>query len=305
MSFQRKIRVLLLGYPYFVNKLLELAKDSKYVFEVAPCNRLKFWWSLLQTDLVYQIGGDLRPNRLYQRIFKLKKKLVMHWVGSDILEMQQWQAKRNSFVPELLSQVEHWTEVDWTATELAALGIKPKVIPLTPTVFPDEIRELPKEFVVLTYLPTGKEEFYGIKQIIKLATAFPQVIFLAAAASSNRQSEIVWPDNIIPLGWVDRMTDLYSQVVLLIRLTEHDGLSFMVLEALAQGRHVFWSYPLNGVTQITDEEILFENFGKLYQAFLDKQLTANKIGREAVMELYHPEIVWQQIETELETVLMR
>jgi len=305
MSFQRKIRVLLLGYPYFVNRLAELGRGSEYIFEIAPRNRWKFWWALSRVDLVYQIGGDLRPNRLYQRIFKLKKKLIMHWVGSDILEMQTWQAAGNSFALDLLSEAVHWAEVSWTAKELGELGVNPKIIPLTPTSFPSELKELPKEFVVLTYLPEGKEEFYGVTQIFKLASAFPQVIFLAAATPTAKQAEIAWPANVIPIGWVDRMSELYSEVVLLIRLTKHDGLSFMVLEALAQGRYVFWSYPLDGVVQIIDDEMLLINFNKLYQDFLEKKLTYNQIGYETVAEFYRPEIVWQQIQAEIKSVLSR
>lgn len=305
MAANKPTRVLLLGYPYFVNRLRELGEGSGYQFSSLPGSALQRWLALLNSDLVYLIGGDLRPNRFFRSALRLGKKVIIHWVGSDILEMQKWQAQGGKFCQSLLTQAVHWAEVDWTARELTQLGVEPAVVPLTPTGFPEEVKALPSKFVVLTYLPPGKEEFYGWEKIKRLAIDFPKVVFLAAAASPSGNHPADWPENIIPLGWVDNMAELYREVIALIRLTEHDGLSFMVLEALAHGRHVIWSYPLEGVNQATDYTRLKQIMDKLVDDFGQGRLTVNESGREMVRNRYSPAAVWEQIQNGIEATLTR
>jgi hypothetical protein len=294
MPNKRPVRILLMGYPYFVNRLRELAKDADFVFLTLPRNRFGKWWALLRADLIYLIGGDLRRNRFYNLAFLFGKKIIIHWVGSDILEMAQWRKQGKRFSSLLLNKAEHWAEVEWTATELADLGVKARVMPLTPTVFPEKVNELPQKLVVLTYLPTDKGPFYGEQEVLGLANQFPEIVFLAAATSSTERNPD-WPSNIIPIGWVNNMSELYREVIALVRLTKHDGLSFMVLEALAQARYVLWSYPLTGATCISNYEEAAWALDELNKAFNEGRLTLNWSGREYVEKNYSPEVVWEQI----------
>jgi hypothetical protein len=302
MKTVRPRRVLIIGYPYFVNRIKELADHSNYQLMLMPQKGLKRWWSLYKADLIYLIGGELRPNRFYKVAFFLRKKLIMHWVGSDILEMKQWQQKGRRFCPLLLKKAVHWAEVNWTAQELQEIGVKAQVVPLTPASFPAEVKELPVKFVALTYLPSGKELFYGSEQILRLARQFPEVVFLAVAASTT-QTHPEWPANLIPVGWVDNMEELYREVTVLIRLTEHDGLSFMVLEALANGRYVVWTYPLDGVCQVTEYSQLVQTIADLYQNFLNGKLLLNQSGRSLIEEHYQPQAVWERIHQGIDGVL--
>ncbi len=300
MATMKPIRILILGHPYFVNKLRELgasfgSSDSTYTFVTFGRGKLRKWLSLWRSDLIYLIGGDLRPNRFYHLALFLKKKIIFHWVGSDILDMKAWCNLGNQFSSLLVNRVVHWTEVNWTANELKELGLTSRVVPLTPAAFPSEVCGLPEKFVILTYLPAGKADFYGEDTIVELARKFPDIVFLAVATKTiDRNPE--WPPNLISVGWVDNMAELYSEVVLMIRLTRHDGLSFMVLEALANGRHVIWGYPLTGVYQ-TDGNIdrMVPFIEKLYQKHRQGNLHINQIGREYVSRFYRPQVVWEQI----------
>jgi hypothetical protein len=118
MKVKQSKRILIVGYPYFVNRIRELAADSEYQLQVMPKTGAKRWLTLMRADLIYLIGGDLRPNRFYKVALFLHKKLIMHWVGSDILEMKEWQKKGHRFSLSLLKHALHWAEVDWTAREL-------------------------------------------------------------------------------------------------------------------------------------------------------------------------------------------
>ena len=302
MNFKKKKQVLTIGYPYFVNRLQELGKGSDFIFKVLPRQRFRKWFTLLQTDLIYIIGGDLRPNRYYRFAFFLKKKIIMHWVGSDILATRDRQINGEKVCPLLLNKAVHWAEVDWTASELSALGVRTQIMPLTPATFPDEAAPFPVKFVALTYLPPGKEEFYGEAQLTRLAADLPEVLFLVAAALPAEIKK-EWPSNLIPIGWVDNMAELYKEVTLLIRLTNHDGLSFMVLEALAYGRQVIWSYPFEGVHQARNYHELYQTVNEMYQTFLRGGLGLNHTGREVVRRFYNPQVVWERIDEGIRRVI--
>lgn len=308
MAAIKPIRILILGHPYFVNKLRELATrfgptNTPYHFMKFGRSKIGKWISLWRCDLIYLIGGDLRPNRFYHLALFLRKKIIIHWVGSDILDMMSWRNQGNQFSRKLVGEAVHWAEVKWTAKELKELGLYCRVVPLTPAVFPEEVRDLPEKFVVLTYLPTGKAEFYGESTIVELARKMPEVVFLAVAANTAYRNPN-WPSNLISVGWVDNMAELYSEVVLMIRLTRHDGLSFMVLEALAHGRHVIWGYPFTGVYQ-TDGSIdrLVPFIEKLYQKHSEKGLHINQVGREYVARFYRPQNVWDSISRGIQEVI--
>jgi hypothetical protein len=293
-----------MGYPYFVNRMRELAQDSEFSMTTLPQGRFAKWLALLRSDVIYLIGGDLRRNRFYDLAFIFGKKVVIHWVGSDILAMAEWRRQGKRFSSLLVNKAEHWAEVEWTAGELVDLGVKAKVMPLTPAAFPEKVNEIPQKFVVLTYLPPGKEGFYGGDGLLKLAIQFPEIVFLAAASSPTERNPD-WPSNLIPIGWVNDMAELYREVMVLVRLTQHDGLSFMVLEALAHARYVLWSYPLTGATCIRNYEEAAWALSELYHSFSEGQLTLNWAGREHVEKNFSPDVVWKQIDQGIRTILAR
>lgn len=299
---RKPIRILVLGFPYFVDRLRELGQSREFVFLAMPQGFFRRWWTLFRTDVIYLIGGDLRPNRYYGIALLWRKKIIMHWVGSDILEMKKIKENGGFLFPPFIKQITHWAEVDWTAAELAGLGVSARVVPLTPAGYPENVKDLPAKFVALSYLPPGKEDFYGAPWVMRLAADFPEIVFLIAAASPQDKKD-QWPENMIPIGWVNDMSELYGEITVLIRLTQHDGLSFMVLEALAQARHVIWSYPLPGAGRARDYQELREQIETLYQEFQDGKLVPNWRGREAVTLEYGPPAVWERIRAGITALL--
>ena len=95
---------------------------------------------------------------------------------------------------------------------------------------------------VLTYVAKGRETFYGINQILKLAKQHPLLIFnVIGTAGENLE----YPENVKFYGWVGekKAEELRNECPIFIRLTEHDGYALSVLEALSNGNYVLWNNP--------------------------------------------------------------
>ena len=90
----------------------------------------------------------------------------------------------------------------------------------------------------------GREEFYGIEKLLRLASDFPDIEIKIVGISEYYKSA---PANVKFLGWVENMDEQYQNCVLYLRMPEHDGLAFSVLEALANGRYVGYSYEFDNV----------------------------------------------------------
>ena len=65
------------------------------------------------------------------------------------------------------------------------------------------------------------------------------------------------------------MIKFYNRTSVLLRLTEHDGLSNMVMESLAMNRHVVWTYDFPYVHQSEKE---FEKVQKLLKKIHNNNL---------------------------------
>jgi len=78
-------------------------------------------------------------------------------------------------------------------------------------------------------------------------------------------------------------------------MPEHDGLSFMVLEALSAGRHVIWNHPFGGVLEAGNEAEAGLHLRRLLAQHSAGQLALNEVGRDAVRDRYSPSRVREEI----------
>lgn len=252
----RKKRVAITGYELFCKDIAEHVRrlDPSWEPVLIRTGRhrqlIRALYVLATSDMWYSIGHPL-PDRLICWLAKaLHKPRVIHWVGSDIDSM-----RRN---PELLAQlsadiVRHLAEADFTARELRALGLASRVVPLPPRFSADAIPPLPKPFTVLLYIPRTRGEFYGKRDYERLLKALSgePVRWLLVGGGSLEAPDDVHLEN---LGWREDLSEIYKDVTVLIRSTPRDGLSLMVLEALAFGRHVLWSRPFPHTRHIDSYE---------------------------------------------------
>jgi len=214
--------------------------DSKYGTVGSLCDVAK-------SDVWYTIGmlGTQPTMRLFASL--TKKPRVMHWVGTDIEVARR---KLDLIRPLRRRSVTHLTEIEWEADELRALGIEANIAPLPPRFLStDPVPPLPSTFTVLAYLPESRTEYYGKRELEQVIRVFRgrQVKFLIVGGG---RVEAPAGADLENLGWLFSLKDTYANSSALLRFTPRDGLSLMVLEALAFGRHVLWSKQFPFVRQV-------------------------------------------------------
>ena len=216
-------------------------QGSKHVYK-----DLKFFRNLLKADKILIESIDPRglSGVIWIFIFLilklLNKRVLLHWQGTDVTQVSRL---TGVFLSKLLTcQV---AQVSWLCEELKTKGIIARELSIPPTEIFNKFPPLPKVFTVLIYLGNfdGKECFYSKEKMRKLAEEFKDVMFYVVGGNSLG----VDLPNVYDLGWIipSKMSEVYSKITVLLRITEHDGLSHMVLEALGRGRYVIWNKKYN------------------------------------------------------------
>jgi hypothetical protein len=206
--------------------------------------------------------------------------IVRWWVGSDVLNaitrdtVREDALRVDRIVSENVAVAPHLVD------ELSTIGIRAHFVPsvLDPEIVPLSMEEWSGGTKpVLIYLPDSRKEFYGLSRIEPVIAANPDIEFIVVADRSHTLD--AYP-NVENLGWVSDMRAQYSRAGCVLRVTEHDGLPRMLLEALMYGLYAIYSWPLDGCWEArTPEEITVA---------LDqyREMTGPNIaGRAAVLEL--------------------
>ncbi len=290
-------RVLIHGLPYFGKMLAALMNgngwDFRYHRDKGVGNLIALARDLRACDLVYQLGGRISPGKfLHAAKFLRKGRIVVHWVGSDVLHAQA-DFSEGKFDPWVARNLRHWAEVPWMVEEVRRMGLECDCVPLSSALIPAQPSFLPKQFTVLVYMPDiQKAELYGLNTILKVARELPSISFQLVGLYKGRISEA--PSNLTIRGWI-HLSSVYEHVTVLWRPVRHDGLSFMVLEALGHGRHVLWSYEFPGCIRVSDAAEARRELERLYELHQKKSLRINEAGLKVIAENYHPRRVKEEI----------
>jgi len=177
----------------------------------------------------------------------LGKITICHWMGTDVMRAVRETKFRlmalilNGFVDLNLVYSENLQK------ELSNIGVHSVIwpIPVDSEYFAVvDLPPMPERFSVLCKI--ADDWLYGSDIILKLAKDLPDVRFLIVPGKDIQPSwllsRVAEAPNLIFLGWKDNMFEVYRQTTVLLRLTRHDGLSYMVVESLALGRQVIWSH---------------------------------------------------------------
>jgi len=287
------MKIIITGIPYFAkiiaNKLRNFDQQNKYVFininrKNWPISIFKYLIEMINTDIIYRIGGINKKNYLFNFTLKMQKKIIIHWVGDDVLR-----AEENYFLTKNYEKYEkeliHFSEVEWIKDELEKINIKSKIVPFfvldssknsAPT-------KLPNYFSILAYNGKNYEEFYHIDWLIKLANDFPNIEIKILGINSYKY---ILPNNIKLLGWVNNIVNEYQNCVLFLRLPKHDGLGFSVLEALSNGRYVGYTFPLKCTYYIDSYDTLKKLVIETYNKYKNNKLSVNYVGIRYVKQNY-------------------
>jgi hypothetical protein len=301
-----KRRVLVHGLPYFGKMFADLMSGGEWIFRYYPdegLGNLKgMMCDLWKCDLAYQIGGRVTLGKFLRAAKWLgRHNIVMHWVGTDTLDERKVLAERDAD-PWVVQGLHHWAESDWIAQEVGALGMSCDLVPLPAARIPDTPSPLPKQFSVLVYVPDmQRAHMYGLADILQVARDLPEIPFELVGFSRGRISNP--PANLRVHGRVADLQEFYRRATVVWRPVRHDGLSFMVLEALGFGRHVLWSYEFPGCLHVTSALDAQRALERLYSLHQDDCLPVNQAGVRVIEKRFRPQRVKEAILTRLESLL--
>jgi hypothetical protein len=258
---------------------------------------------LCACDIAYQIGGRVTVGRFLHVAKALRKqKIIMHWVGSDVLDEKKVVAEGKSS-PWVLDTIHHWADSEWLAREVGSLGISSELIPLPSPLIPEHPSTLPSEFSVLVYIPDlSCGHLYGFDRILQVARELPHIRFELVGLRNGPVFDP--PPNLRISGRIPDLAEFYKRACVIWRPVRHDGLSFMVLEALGHGRHVLWSYDFPGCVQVNDVADARAEISRLHSLHQQRRLGINSAGVRAIAEGgYQPRILRARIRARLDQIL--
>lgn len=239
--------VIVNGLPYFSEKIVadlnEYDRDNKYIFfntYYSKWAQLKFLLTLPFCGAVLSFNGVSDNSNSLNWVLRFKKKLIMQWHGSDV-ELAIQRHKTNTINRNYIDNASHLVSAPWFSNELK--GIIDQVS-YAPFGYVTEFGNKQKygEISILTYIPKGREEYYGWREVEELAESLPEFnITVCGTTGENLKQH----NNIQFLGWVSEkeLLNLMKKHSIFIRLTEHDGKAITVSQALSVGCEVIWTQP--------------------------------------------------------------
>jgi hypothetical protein len=225
----------------------------------------------------------------------------MHWVGSDAPDAREDVVLKRA-VPWILLEVHHWAESSWMVQEVDSLNVCSELVPLPPSRIPESPSPLPEQFSVLVYVPDAERgSLYGLDAILRVARDLPRVRFELVGLRRGRIEGA--PANLRIHSLIPDLTGHYKRATVLWRPARHDGLSWMVLEALGHGRHVLWSYNFPGCLQVQNAAEACEQIAHLYELHQQNALPVNVAGARVVVENYCPTLLKNKILERLDAII--
>ncbi|MDD8037585.1 MAG: hypothetical protein PHC59_15695 [Thomasclavelia ramosa] len=273
------IRELFLRYDLDVVELNEV----DYAKSLLP--KMKSYIGIIKgVDFVYRIYNQSKFNWrfLIARVFG--KKTISHWIGTDVLEEQRNKNKIGTRINRYVTTL-NLACSPLIKRELKDMGIDALEIPIVPTIKGSVGNTIPQRHAVLTYIPKGREKFYGMHYIHELARTFPDINFHIVA----NDNDSINLENVFFHGMLNKieMEELYNKTTLLFRFPEHDGLSMMLLEALAKGKQVIYPYEFPYVE--TPKSRKLQDVLDTFEQVISKKPNNNIGGAKYVTERYKEE----------------
>lgn len=253
-SVQNDKKILFISYVPFISYMFNGLKDTFPKFHVIPFevwNRIGFISKIAlvrKYDYVHSFWAKNSYNDSLSCRFA-GSNFINHYIGSDVLIPAKKSSKAlniSKLSYKTLAVSQHLID------ELGCIGIN-KIELLEPFYFEDAeiIKEVvyPKQKIILSYIPEGKEEFYGYRFILDAADSFPGYKFnIIGNSGSNLEKR----SNIQFFGWVNNVDRYIDDCFVYIRNTKHDGLPNLVLQSLLRGKYVLYPHKI----PFTDEVCL-------------------------------------------------
>jgi glycosyltransferase involved in cell wall biosynthesis len=181
----------------------------------------------------------------------LGKTVIVHWLGTDVLRaLTETRMKLMAMILDKFVDLNLACSAN-LQKDLRRIGIDSAVLPIpvdSEYFLADKLPPLPERFSVLSRLVDDSLYggwLYGSDVILRLAKDLPDVRFLIVPGKDSGPTWLLSKrdeaPNIVFSGYNNNMFETYKQATVLLRLLRYDGMSYMVMEALALGRQVIWS----------------------------------------------------------------
>lgn len=255
-----------------------------------PAGLVRFLGDVRGCDLAFSWGGRISMGGfLWATRCLQKKNVVILWCGSDVLRAQEELAsgKMDSWVAERI----HWAASPVLAEEVRSLGLSCEYVQVSFVHPVSTPLRLPEKFSVLMYVPTiERARIYGLDRILEVADACRSVEFTLVGL---REGESVsGPPNLKVYCRTSDLGPYIERATVIWRPVRHDaGISFVVLEALAQGRHVLYSYPFSDCIHVTTNSAVLLELERLRNLHESGQLRLNEGGIRTISQEFAPERV--------------
>jgi hypothetical protein len=305
-------RVLVLGLPYFGRELARALASLGWRARYLPHpGRNAAGWvrvvaAVARADIVYLVGSRLDRGSPQDRLLRVRRRpVVIHWVGTDV-QIALAEHRRRNASARIADHAVHWCDAPWLVEELRQAGIRADYVPLPISLPSGEPPPLPAQFTALLYYPVDDfdRQVFDFETLFRLPGAFPAVRFiLVPSPPSTLPSPL--PPNLEARSWVENMDALYREVTVLVRLTTHDGQSFMAVEVLARGRYVIWTHPMPGAIQASGFEQVSAALQRLLARHQAGALGLNLDGRRYVLERFGGGVPLREIDERLQVLRSR
>lgn len=286
-------RVLFVGYPVHVHAVREIVNAHSDAWRVVAAgmslgSRNVALAKLPFVDAVVALGGP-GPDALIAAVARrMQIPIAVIWAGSDAATLKSDAAARIR-----ARRYRHAACASAIREELQRLGIVADEIPIVAADVAKPPLSLPERFSVLAYVPQGGDDLYGLNVILEAAERLPFVPFeVVGGAERSRTAR----PNVTFHRWEKHVTRRLDDATVLLRPTKHDGLSRMVVEALARGRHVIWSQKMQGVSYAASPQECIRQLSMLYGEHERKGLDINHEGLACVRDYFSPSKIARGLE---------
>lgn len=201
----------------------------------------------------YIVGFHVHKQTGYDDYMKFAAKfdkVLIHWVGSDILGIPKWmnaQREAELNAPKFI----HLVEEERLKPELDPYFKNIQVVSI-PTLKVPDLDPMPDNFTVAVYYPKHRHHFHYGDVLRGVIEALPDVKFKLYHLFGDKP-DFEYP-NMAWLGYLPGNEYLVqiARSSCLLRLSKHDGRSFSIVEFAMAGRHVIANFDMPFVERVPD-----------------------------------------------------
>jgi glycosyltransferase involved in cell wall biosynthesis len=289
------MRVLINGLPLFSKRLADELKkydpaSSYHFFDTynSKWTQLLFYLYLPFSDIVISMNGVTDNSGSMNLVLKRRKKLILQWQGTDaLLAMERFQ--KGTIERRYIDYASNFVDSEWLFDEVKSLKVPVEYVYFkSATVQP--CAEKYERISVVSYVAESRQEFYGMQKIAEIAKVFPSIDFHLYGLKT---ADFPTTSNVHFHGWVtpEVFAERLKSTPIFLRLTDHDGFSVSVIEALAYGCEVIMSLPFELTHLATTTEEAIDKMLTVISTIEARGMTPNQTLIEAVKVRFNPEIV--------------